>query len=152
MSDQAAISSPVPVPGSFTFRGATHRFAPMDTLEVVTRFEKWMLAEARRNLEDLRDIPGEDVESRQEFRRDVAAGLYKWTGVMRWKFFQTGPGQRAMMLFQFQAHDPGATSALVDAIFADQKELDRISTLMISGQNEDEPDPDPNAKTPGTKS
>jgi len=145
MPDKPAIAAPVPVPGEFDFQGQTYRFAPFDSVEVITRFEAWMLATAWANLRLSRPhLPREEYQEQEaELRRDITAGLYRWSSPLRRRMLATGDAQKQLMLLQVQAHQPHVGRELFDAVYKDDAAAERIVNLMLETA-------DPNSKPPAT--
>ena len=150
--DRAAVASPVVQPGEFDFNGQTYRFASFDSLEVVTAFEAWMLASAWENLRATKPhlSRAEYQEQEAELRRDITAGLYRWSSPMRRRVLATGEGQKQLMTLQVQVHHKDVGRDLFDAVYKDDKAAERIVNLMLETADPNSLPPAKKAKTPKT--
>lgn len=145
MVDTPALASPLPVAGQFDFRGTVYRFAPFDTVEVVAKFEGWILEQAWHHLRRSKDFLDrtEYQEQVEGMRRDITAGLYTWGGPIRERVLHTAAGQKQLVLYMLQAEQPNVTMPLVETIWKDLAAAERIVGLMLETA-------DPNAKPPAT--
>lgn len=138
------------LPLEFSYKGKTYKLANPITFEIEGLFAMWCVRDAMDEVERHRalfnrtngELGLEDSICDRMCDRitdQVAGGEFRWGGtIVNTKLTRSWDGVKMMILLRFRAYHPNFSQKLIDEIFADIPERERLSELLSPKKEEGE--------------